>query len=87
MLLACELVVVKKQKDGSNGVEINTDGWKSFLSQYGLKNDFEKETESYTSDLQRGLVMEKAMIENEMEGDGKRYPYMYMIRIGKIPPQ
>ena len=86
LLLACELVKVKKQKDGLLGVNINYEGWDSFLSQYGLRNEFEEEMESYTSKLQRGLVTEKAMIENKIDGDGKRYPHMHMIRIGKIAP-
>ena len=85
LLLACKLVEVQKLNNGSHQINVRPGEWESFLSQYGLKEKFQSEAVSYTSDLQKGGINENAMIEEEIETD-EQLPHMHMIRVGKIRP-
>ena len=79
LLLACKLVEVQKLNNGSHQINVRPGEWESFLSQYGLKEKFQSEAVSYTSDLQKGGINENAMIEEEIETD-EQLPHMHMIR-------
>lgn len=71
---------------------MNTEEWKKFLMQYGLKREGEPETTSLTSGLQTGGVYEDSLDNTkdrrELGERGIDMPYhrdMHLIRIGKIP--